>query len=209
MAAHIEEQEELENFKHFWKSWGRWLFALLLVAAISYLGYVLYQQHQESQNQEAAALLEKMVVKAQSGSDVTAITTELQTLKQDYPKSIAAAQAALMVGATHFDQKKYDESAAEYQWVLTNQSAELVKVLAAQRLAVVRLQQAQYDSALKALEIEVSDAFKPLLLETRGDILLAQSKPKEALEAYQNALNSLPENAAERQMLQLKIDQVA
>ena len=208
MAAHLDDQQELENFKHFWQSWGRWLFAGLAAAALAYLAWVLYQNHQVSQNQEAAAVLAKMVEKAQANPEEKAINNDLQTLQQQYPNSIAAAQASMMVAANDFDKARYEVAEGHLNWVLQNQKTPFVQALAAQRLAIVQLQQKKYDAALATLNTPVQAAFEPALLETKGDVLVAQGKRTEAVAAYDAALGKLAKDAAGRELLQLKADQL-
>lgn len=208
MAAHLEEQQELDNFKHFWKSWGKWLFGLLVVAALGYLGFVLYQDHITSKNQEAAGVLAKMVEKAQNKGDSKGIADDLRNLQQNYTGTIAAAQGTLMAAATEFDHGNYDVAAGHLQWVLNNQKAPLVQVLAAQRLAVVQLQQKKYADALKTVDMPVEQEYQPLLLETKGDIYSAESKNKEAVAAYEQALTKMPKEYSGRELVQLKADQL-
>lgn len=207
MAAHLEEQQELDDFKYFWKNWGRWLFALLIAAALGYLGYIIYKDHKISQNREAAEVLAQMVDKAQSKADSKQINADLLKLQQDYPDTVPAAQATMMVAATEFDAGRYDTAAGHLNWVLSNQKAPLVQALAAQRLAVVLLQQKKYVEALAALDTKVDADFAPILLETKGDVYAAQNKAKEAVQSYGQALSQLPKEAVgEREVLQMKID---
>lgn len=207
MAAHLEEQQELDDFKYFWKNWGRWLFALLIAAALGYLGYIIYKDYKISQNREAAEVLAQMVDKAQSKADSKQINADLLKLQQDYPDTVPAAQATMMVAATEFDAGRYDTAAGHLNWVLSNQKAPLIQALAAQRLAVVLLQQKKYAEALAALDTKVDADFAPILLETKGDVYAAQNKAKEAVQSYGQALSQLPKEAVgEREVLQMKID---
>lgn len=206
MAAHLEEQQELDNFKYFWKSTGRWLFALLIAAALGYLGYTMYKSHKASQSQEAAEVLAKIVDKMQAKASQAEVNADLTNLQQNYPDSIAAAQATLMAAATEYDARRYDVAEGHLNWVLKNQKAPLVQALAAQRLAVVLLQQKKYDAAIAASNTKVEADFEPLLLEAKGDVYAAQNKTKEAAQSYQQALEKLPKDAIERELLQMKLD---
>jgi len=206
MAAHLEEQQELDNFKYFWKTTGRWLFALLMVAALGYLGYTMYKSHKASKNQEAAAVLAKIVDKMQAKASQAEVNADLTNLQQNYPDSIAAAQATLMAAATEYDARRYDVAEGHLKWVLQNQKAPLVQALAAQRLGIVLLQQKKYDAAIAALNTKVEADFEPLLLEAKGDVYAAQNKTKEAAQSYQQALEKLPKDAIERELLQMKLD---
>ena len=206
MAAHLEEQQELDNFKYFWKSTGRWLFALLIAAALGYLGYTMYKSHKASQSQEAAEVLAKIVDKMQAKASQAEVNADLTNLQQTYPDSIAAAQATLMAAATEYDARRYDVAEGHLNWVLKNQKAPLVQALAAQRLGIVLLQQKKYDAAIAALNTKVEADFEPLLLEAKGDVYAAQNKTKEAAQSYQQALEKLPKDAIERELLQMKLD---
>lgn len=206
MAAHLEEQQELDNFKYFWKTTGRWLFALLMAAALGYLGYTMYKSHKASTNQEAAAVLAKIVDKMQAKASQAEVNADLTNLQQNYSDSIAAAQATLMAAATEYDARRYDVAEGHLNWVLQNQKAPLVQALAAQRLGIVLLQQKKYDAAIAALNTKVEADFEPLLLEAKGDVYAAQNKTKEAAQSYQQALEKLPKDAIERELLQMKLD---
>ena len=206
MAAHLEEQQELDNFKYFWKSTGRWLFALLIAAALGYLGYTMYKSHKASKSQEAAEVLAKIVDKMQAKASQAEVNADLTNLQQNYSDSIAAAQATLMAAATEFDARRYDVAEGHLNWVLQNQKAPLIQALAAQRLGIVLLQQKKYDAAIAALSTKVEADFEPLLLEAKGDVYAAQNKTKEAAQSYQQALEKLPKEAIERELLQMKLD---
>lgn len=198
MSAHHDEQQELENAKHLWHTGGKWVFAALVAAALGYLGNVIYKGQVNSSNQEAAAL----------AAQVKGDTAKLSALQQSHGKSSAAAQASLETAKTLFDNGKLDEAAAAYRWVLDNQKAPLFQAAAAQNLANVLLQQKKFDDALAVLNTPVDDSFAPLMNETKGDVLAAQGKNKEAAEAYKLALDKLPENSASRELVQLKLGQL-
>ncbi|ASK26614.1 YfgM family protein [Neisseria chenwenguii] len=206
MAAHIDEQQELDNFKYFWKKTGRWVFVLLVLAALGYLGYTMYQRHLVTKNQEAAEVLAQMVEKVQQKQDPKLANADLLKLQQDYPETVAAAQATLMAAASEFDAGRHDVAAGHLNWVLKNQPAPLVQALAAQRLAVVKMQQKKYDEALTVLDTKVEADFEPLLLDTKGDVYAAQNKAKEAVQSYDQALAKMPQEAAGRDLIQMKRD---
>ena len=107
------------------------------------------------------------------------VNADLTNLQQNYPDSIAAAQATLMAAATEYDARRYDVAEGHLNWVLKNQKAPLVQALAAQRLGIVLLQQKKYDAAIAALNTKVEADFEPLLLEAKGDVYAAQNKTKD------------------------------
>lgn len=64
----------------------------------------------------------------------------------------------------------------------------------------------KYDAAINALNTQVEADFEPLMLETKGDVYVAQNKTKEAVQSYEAALSKLPQTAVGRELLQMKID---
>lgn len=205
MVVHIQEEQEIDNFKHFWQRWGRWLFVVLVVLALTYLGYVLYQGHKRSNNEKAAVVFETFVTQA-NANNIVASKKALIELQQKYPDTINTTQATLMMAGSAFDDGKYDESIKHLQWVKERQKSDLLQTIVAQRLATVFLQQNKFPEALKALDVQVDNNFKPLLLETKGDILRVQKKNSEAVTAYQQALNLLPKDATQREIIQMKLN---
>jgi predicted negative regulator of RcsB-dependent stress response len=204
MVVHIQDEQEVANFKYFWHRWGRWIFAVLLVVALAYLGHVLYQSHIRSNNEKAAAVFDTFVNQARA-NNIAESKKALVQLQQEYPDTIRATQATLMMAGSAFDDGKYDEAIRHLQWVKNKQHDDLLQTIIAQRLATVYLQQGKYDDALQALDVKVTSSFKPVLLETKGDILQAQKKSTEAVAAYQQALNLLSKDSVQREILQMKI----
>lgn len=208
MAVHdFQDQEEIENFKYLWRKYLRWVFYVLLLLAAAYLGWVVYQNHLQGQVDKATVEFDTFISQSQAGNESGA-KKALLSLQQNYAATLPATQATLMMAGTAFDAGKYDEAAAHLHWVQSRQKDDLLQTVVARRLAVVYLQQKKYDEALKALDVKVADAYLPVILETRADVLMAQDKKAEAVLLYQEALKLLPEAAVEREWLQLKINQL-
>ncbi len=198
MSAHHEELQEIENAKHLWRNGGKWLFALLVAAALGYLGNVIYKGQVKDKNEKAAAL----------ASQVQGDATKLTELQQKFSQTAAAGQASLETAKSLFDAGKLDEAATQYRWVLANQKDALFQASAAKNLAVVLLQQKKFDDALTVLNTPVDESFAPIINETKGDVLTAQGKTKEASDAYKLALDKLSEDSPNRELLQLKMAQL-
>lgn len=198
MSSHHEELQEIENVKHYWENGGKWVVAALVAAALGYLGNVIYQGQVRSSNESAAA----------QASQVKGDVAKLAALQKDYANSTATAAATLETAKSLFDSGKLDEAVVAYRWVLVNQKAALFQAQAAQNLANVLLQQKKFDEALAVLNTPVEESFAPMLNETKGDVLAAQGKTKEAVDAYKLALDKLPEHSPSRELVQLKAGQL-
>lgn len=204
MALDLQEQEELENAKRAWKAWGRWVFAALFVAALIYLGNIAWQNHVAAQNAKATDLLEnEFLPKAAANNQADALKA-LQNLQQDYPKTVAAAQATLAAASTAYGQARYDEAAGHLTWLLANQKTPVIRALTIERLATVYLQQKKYDDALKVLGEKTEPEFTARLEALKGDVYLAQGKDEEARAAFAAALKQLSEDDPARELIEAK-----
>ena len=208
MVVHIQDEQEVANFKYFWQRWGRWIFAILVILSLAYLGYVLYQSHLRSNDEKAAVIFETFVTQA-AANNMAESKKALIQLQEKYPETMNTTQATLMMAGSAFDDGKYDEAIRHLQWVKARQHDDLLQTIVAQRLASVYLQQSKYNEALQALDVKVTDAFKPVLLETKGDVLQAQKKNAEAVAIYQQALNLLSKDSVQREFIQLKISSLS
>ncbi|WLT01623.1 YfgM family protein [Snodgrassella alvi] len=208
MVVHIQDEQEVANFKYFWQRWGRWIFAMLVILSLAYLGYVLYQSHLRSNNEKAAEVFDTFISQA-SANNLTESKKALVQLQEKYPDTMNATQATLMMAGSAFDDGKYDEAIRHLQWVKARQHDDLLQTIVAQRLATVYLQQGKYNEALQALDVKVTNELKPVLLETKGDVLQAQKKNTEAVAAYQQALNLLSKDSVQREVIQMKISSLS
>lgn len=208
MVVHIQDEQEVANFKYFWQRWGRWIFAILVILSLAYLGYVLYQSHLRSNNEKAAEVFDTFISQA-SANNLTESKKALVQLQEKYPDTMNAIQATLMMAGSAFDDGKYDEAIRHLQWVKARQHDDLLQTIVAQRLATVYLQQGKYNEALQALDVKVTNELKPVLLETKGDVLQAQKKNTEAVAAYQQALNLLSKDSVQREVIQMKISSLS
>lgn len=198
MSAHHDEQQELENAKYLWNNGGKWLVTALLALALAYWGKGIYDNYQTNQHLKAA----------NQAAQMKGDSNQLVQLQKDFPKSAASAQASLEMATKLFEEGKKEEAIAAYQWVLNQNSAPVFQAAAVQNLANLYLQEKRYDEAFNTLSIPVENSFQSVIDEVKGDVLVAQGKTQEAKQTYQAILDKLPENAASRELIQLKISQL-
>lgn len=204
MALDLQDQEELENAKRAWKLWGRWLFGGLFILAIAYLGNNYWQQHTEQKNAEATAILENTFLPKAQAEDQAGSLKALQQLQTEYPNSMAALQATMLIAADNFDNGKYDEAEKHLLWIKKQHSATPINMVVIERLVAVYLQQKKYDAALSLLKEKTEPEYAARLLELQGDVYLAQDKKTEAHNAFQAALKTLPKDSPNREFIEGK-----
>ena len=94
----LEEQEQLDQFKHFWKQYGGLISWALIVLLAIYAGWNGWQYWQNRQAVQATALYEE-VERIASGNDAARLDRALADMKDKFPRTAQAQQAAVLVAA--------------------------------------------------------------------------------------------------------------
>ena len=206
MAYDLEEQEQLAQIKAWWDKYGTITLGLLSLALVMVLGWQGLNWYETSQSQQARGYYDALErAAAQDGSDsVPRIEAAMQALQTDFPKTDYAARAALVASEALVSRNELDAAARPLTWLAASNHAALVPV-AKLRLAGLYLDQGKYDQALAELAAP-PESFKALYADRRGDVLAAQGKSKEAVLAWQEAIEWLGPADALTNVVQLKID---
>lgn len=206
--AHYEDEEQVEALKKWWRENWKALAAGLVIGVGGIVGWEGWQSHRIESAAEASRLYEELgdALQADSLEQADAMAGKL---KLDHPDSPYAAQGALAMAAhlvEHGDLAAADE---RLNWVITRSGDEGLRRIARLRRARVLWAQDKVSDALKLLQTDEVGEFEALYAELRGDIHLASGDREQALSSYQQAMNSLPEGAANRSLLQRKLDDLA
>lgn len=207
MAKHLdlEEQEQLAELKHFWKRYGdmiTWVLILVFGAVAAWNGYQYWQGKQSAQ----AAVLFSEVERAVQAGDMGRVERSLADMKDRYPGSLYAGQAALLAAKTYYEKGNMDAAKAALSWVADKGGDEAYQAIARLRLAGMLMEGKAYDDALKQLSGTFSSAFTALAADRRGDILLAQGKKAEAKSEYVKAYKGLDEREEYRRLVEVKLN---
>lgn len=207
MASHIDDEEQLELLKQWWKE--NWIaLALGLVIGFGAIGgYQGWTAYKDRQAETASALYED-AKKALDVSNRDEARSVVDQLAKDYSSTPYAGTAALRMAQSDVASGDLDAAATRLTWVIEHGRDEGIKDVARLRKARVLFAQGKHDDALALLDHE-PDGFKGLTLELRGDIQLAKGDRAAARDAYEKALAATEEQAANRNLLQQKLDDLA
>ncbi|EYC51251.1 membrane protein [Hylemonella gracilis str. Niagara R] len=195
----LEEQEKLAQIKHFWKQYGNLLTALLVVLVLALAGWWGWKAWQNHQVTQATALyeeLERIAANPGADPDGARLMRAMTDMKDRFPRTAQAQQAALQVAAVHAQAgltqpARLDAARAALQWLAEEGRDEGYRALARLRLAGLLLDAQSYDAALAQLSADFLPQFAPLAADRRGDIYLAQGKKTEAAAEYLKASQGL------------------
>ncbi len=201
----LEEQEQLDQLKHFWKQYGNLItWALILVLGV-FAGWNLYQRWQQSQASQASALYDEVERVAKAG-DVAKLDRVIADMKDKFPGTAYAQQAALMSAKVYFEAGKIEQAKASLSWVAEKSSDEGYQAIARLRLAAVLMEAKAYDEAFKQLNGAFPAEFAALVADRKGDIFSLQGKKAEARAEYEKAYKTFGDRAEYRRMVEVKLN---
>lgn len=201
----LEEQEQLDQLKHFWKQYGNWITWALIVVLGVFAGWNFYQRWQQGQASQAAALYDELERVANAG-DITKLDRVIGDMKEKFPATAYAHQAAFLSAKAYFEAGKIEQSKASLSWVAEKSSDPGYQSIAKLRLAAVLFESKAYDEALKQLNGSFPDEFAALVADRKGDIFSMQGKKPESIAEYERAYKAFGDRAEYRRLVEVKLN---
>ena len=201
----LEEQEQLDQLKHFWRQYGNPITWLLIVVLASVAGWNFYQYWQRSQASQAAIMFDELSRVAAAG-DSAKLDRVLADMKDRFGSTVYAQQAGLLAAKQYYSTKNIDGAVAALTWVAGQSTDAGYQAVAKLRLADILSEKKSADEALKLLSGPFPASFQALVADRKGDILVLQGKPKEAVSEYQKAFNTLEDRTEYRRLVEIKLN---
>lgn len=207
MATHIDDEEDLEKLKTWWRDNWVALVGGLVIGFGAIGGWEGYKSWRDGRSETASQMYEelKKALAASKSEDAGKIVDKLKT---DYANTPYAAAAQLSAAQAAVDKGELDAASASLGWVVEHSDDAGMVQVARLRKSRVLLAQAKHDDALAALSGDAG-SFASLYEELRGDIQLAKGDAAAARAAYEKALAAADASAANRTLLQQKLDDLA
>ena len=180
----------------------------VLIGLVGIFGWQAWSKHQVRNESEASQLYQQARAARLSGKPEVAAQSVEQLMK-DYPKSPYAVFAVSERAQQQVQDKQLDKAEASLQWAESHAADAPLKSLMLLRIARVELDRNQAKPALATLDRVSADSFQGLAQELRGDTLVKLGRRDEARQAYQTAMTVLSEDAPQRGVLQMKLDDLA
>jgi predicted negative regulator of RcsB-dependent stress response len=208
LTEYLTEQEQVELLKQWIKQYSLVILAGLLISLVTISGWRYWQGRQQNIMNHASSIYDEMLT-ARAQNNATATEIQSQKLFSHYTGTTYAQMAALMLARDAVNQKNYAGAEKQLKWVLDHSSTAAFKQIARIRLARLYINQNKADDGMNVLKTVDDKSFDGLTNEVRGDAWLAMKNPTKAREAYQQALNELPDAEVIRPLLQMKFDNLA
>jgi predicted negative regulator of RcsB-dependent stress response len=198
------EQEQVDALKAWWDKNGRTALTALALFLLSVLGWQGWTDHRNQQAEAASTHYQQLL--EQMGQESEQAMETGRALIGSYPNTLYAAMASLALAKLAVAAQDLDGAAAHLRSAMQQSGQPELAELARLRLARLELAQGKGDAALQTLNGGKGGAVSD---ELRGDILLTQGKRDEARAAYNSALNAYGEVPDKRELVQMKLDDLA
>ncbi|MEJ2508957.1 MAG: tetratricopeptide repeat protein [Gammaproteobacteria bacterium] len=208
MDTYLDDHEQAEAIKRWWREYGRAVITGVLLGLVVLFGTRAWFKHRHEQAQAASMVYAGLMQGLQSGAD-DQILADADKLRKEFASTPYAALGALAQAKIEVQKGDLKAAAADLRWALDHADQAGTQHIARLRLARVRLAQGKADEALKLLGEAKPGTFVASYAEIEGDAYLAKDEPAKARTAYQRAIAALAPGARLRQLLQMKLDNLA
>ncbi len=210
MADLNSDEEQIEALKNWWSENGTSLMLTLCIAMGAWGGWNWWQISQQNKLDSSYVEFQGLVSQLESiddqGDDVqiAAALFQADQIKESHPETYYAAFSAFIKARQAVADEDFAAAISELEWVLAQDPAVEISLIAKMRLAQAHLANNAADEALAALNVDDAGTFQAAIDELRGDIHLHGKQYAEAVSAYEKAKGG-PDQAAGR-LLEAKID---
>ncbi len=204
------EQQQAEVLQEFWKKNGKTLLLGVLIGVIGIFGWQGFQKYRLKEMENTTTQYMFAIDKINTDYNDSTVKV-VEDIIANNKGTIYADMAAMNLAALAVE-KKADYVVAEKNLAIAKDSKDkAIAGVATLRLARVLAAEEKFDEAVKVLDSVKSSIYRPVALEIKGDILLAQDKKKEAHDAYQAAFDMLKGTPEEKSnpALKLKLDDLS
>ena len=203
MARYETEEEQVKAIKDWWKENGRSVIAGVVIGVAGLVGWKGWSAYQEQQSLAASdhyhALSASIVAQ-----NLEVVAQQAANLRDNYSSTPYASLGALLLAKTKAEQGDQAAVVENLLWVIDNSKQETLRVIARLRLARVYIAQNDLDKAQDLLQQDYPQAYRSLLAEIRGDLLVRRGDIAAARTAYDEAIGTAGEEDVS--YLQMKRD---
>lgn len=208
MSEYLTEQEQVELLKNWVKQYSMVILLGVAISMLGIYGWRFWQHRQYKILSHASSVYDEMLTKRVQ-NDAAATEIQASKLFEHYDKTAYGQFAAFMTARDAVISKDFAKAETELTWVIDHSKIDSMRQIARLRLARIYLTQNNPKASLALLDTIEDQSFNGLISEVKGDAYLALHDTDNAREAYQRALNELPQAESIRPLLQMKYDNLA
>ncbi len=166
----------------------RYIIIGALVGVTIPLSWNYYQHSQKIKNIGASDLYSQLINSISIDEEYKGISDKIS---KDHTDSIYDVLSKFILSKQDFENKNYEAAKSHLEDIINININETYNSLATIKISLINIEEKQYDEALRQLEnVDLKDAFKPVLLELKGDIYKFKGDKEKSLNFYIKALSS-------------------
>lgn len=196
------EITEIQIKQFLIRYWLPLVTALVILVSIA-LSWQFWQQYRLRQFDRAAGYYEQLLNTILHHPETKTIQPQVDQLIQQFTQTPYAQLAALFAAREAVYQNDWPRAEKNLLWASQHGQDNLIKTIASIRAARILIMTKQPRRALELLSTLHDPTFKPVILETQGDIQASLNDWPEAIRSYEKAKQSSPENTS---LLNLKLE---
>ena len=206
MGEIYDNYEQSERVRNWLRENGGAIILGIVVALAAVYGVRYWNNNLQNKRIAAATEYRALGLALESGN-LDAAVEHFETLKTRYKSSRYIGLSALYMARARLEAGQFELAANNYRLAMEEDKTGPVSSIARQRLARVLLDRGQADEALALLD-SAGDitGFESRYAEIRGDILVSGGDIDAARAAFQEALDTMEAGTGNRDLIQLKID---
>jgi predicted negative regulator of RcsB-dependent stress response len=203
-----EDEEQVERLRKWWQENWKAIVGGLVIGLSAIFGWEAWQRSGAESSSAASYRFDQLVAELDRGQPESASALR-DELVSDYRRTPYATLATLRMARSYVEAGDLDRAATELEWARDNARDDGLKALALVRLARVRWAAGDAETALALLDGRDPGPHRALYEELRGDVLLSEGRRAEAREAYERALTAVSPTAANRELIERKLEDLA
>ena len=109
----------------------------------------------------------------------------------NHPGSIYEVLTKFILSKQEFENKNYTLARKYLEQIIDTDASDTYNSLASIKISLIRMQEKEYELALNSLEnVEMKEAFKQILSETKGDIYKHMGDMEKSFKYYNEAIDA-------------------
>lgn len=203
----FSEDDDMARVRVFWKENGKPIVFGVGFGLVGIAGFNYWQYYERQQGENASILYEQVL----SGVEADEAVNPGEALKAQSGSTVYASLGAFSRAKALVEDRQYEAAISQLQWVLENSGDERIRHIARLRLALVYIADGNTQSALEILAVADMGNFEARYQELRGDAYIKRNQEGDsdlARSAYQNSLEKADSGGTDRDLLQLKLQNV-
>lgn len=208
LDIYASDQEKGEAIKQWWRESARAVLLGIIIGLLALFAVRGWMKYEHNHVIEASSLYQ-LVLTEKAQKDNTEIYNSAKRIVQGYGDTSYGLFSALILAKEEQSRGDLKAAISHLKWALEHTKNSEFRQVIYLRIARLLLAEGNPQEALTALATIEPGNFSPAYAEVRGDAYIRLGQLPKARIAYQEALRDLKPGEQHRQILQMKLDNVA